>query len=180
MTSSARRSPDVQIDRIMRQGSWLDYGMFLQSIMVARAVVGWTPAAGAFMQFHASSASTSARPTTSSRVRQCRWAGRPNAIENTLVTEREPVSTSRAFSSSRLVPVDFILFALTLTGVAVFHHHTLRVAVIGLVAITGTSSRSAAFAAWPVWTGWSRCWARMGHARNLFRAAARLCAAVKT
>jgi len=34
------------------------------------------------------------------------------------------------------MPVDFILFALTLTGVAVFHHHTLRVAVIGLVAIT--------------------------------------------
>jgi hypothetical protein len=34
------------------------------------------------------------------------------------------------------VPVDFILFALTLAGVALFHHHTLRVAVIGLVAIT--------------------------------------------
>ena len=34
------------------------------------------------------------------------------------------------------VPVDFILFALTLAGVALFHRHTLRVAVIGLVAIT--------------------------------------------
>jgi len=34
------------------------------------------------------------------------------------------------------VPVDFILFALTLAGVAIFHHHTLRVAVIGLVVIT--------------------------------------------
>jgi len=34
------------------------------------------------------------------------------------------------------VPVDFILFALTLGGVALFHHHTLRVAVIGLVVIT--------------------------------------------
>ncbi|MEP7099716.1 MAG: citrate transporter [Burkholderiales bacterium] len=34
------------------------------------------------------------------------------------------------------VPVDFILFALTLLGVALFHHHTLRVAVIGLVVIT--------------------------------------------
>jgi Na+/H+ antiporter NhaD/arsenite permease-like protein len=34
------------------------------------------------------------------------------------------------------VPVDFILFALTLAGVALFHHHTLRVAVIGLVVIT--------------------------------------------
>ncbi|HWI11886.1 MAG TPA: citrate transporter, partial [Burkholderiaceae bacterium] len=34
------------------------------------------------------------------------------------------------------VPVDFILFALTLAGVALFHHHTLRVAVTGLLAIT--------------------------------------------
>jgi Na+/H+ antiporter NhaD/arsenite permease-like protein len=34
------------------------------------------------------------------------------------------------------VPVDFILFAITLAGVAIFHHHTLRVAVIGLVVIT--------------------------------------------
>jgi len=34
------------------------------------------------------------------------------------------------------IPVDFILFALTLAGVALFHHHTLRVAVIGLVVIT--------------------------------------------
>jgi Na+/H+ antiporter NhaD/arsenite permease-like protein len=33
------------------------------------------------------------------------------------------------------VPVDFILFALTLLGVALFHHHTLRVALTGLVAI---------------------------------------------
>src|SRR5438270_1527051 len=34
------------------------------------------------------------------------------------------------------IPVDFILFALTLIGVALFHHHTLRVAVIGLAVIT--------------------------------------------
>lgn len=34
------------------------------------------------------------------------------------------------------IPVDFILFALTLIGVALFHHHTLRVAVAGLVVIT--------------------------------------------
>ena len=34
------------------------------------------------------------------------------------------------------IPVDFILFALTLVGVAIFHHHSLRVAVIGLVVIT--------------------------------------------
>jgi Na+/H+ antiporter NhaD/arsenite permease-like protein len=34
------------------------------------------------------------------------------------------------------IPVEFILFGLTLLGVALFHHHTLRVALAGLVAIT--------------------------------------------
>src|SRR5688572_5002425 len=33
------------------------------------------------------------------------------------------------------IPVDFILFALTLIGVAVFHHHTLQVALTGLATI---------------------------------------------
>ncbi|MEP7068346.1 MAG: citrate transporter [Usitatibacter sp.] len=35
-----------------------------------------------------------------------------------------------------VVPVDFILFALILVGIALFHHHTLRVAVWGLVVVT--------------------------------------------
>jgi Na+/H+ antiporter NhaD/arsenite permease-like protein len=34
------------------------------------------------------------------------------------------------------VPIDFILFALTLAGVALFHHHTLAVALTGLAVIT--------------------------------------------
>jgi Na+/H+ antiporter NhaD/arsenite permease-like protein len=34
------------------------------------------------------------------------------------------------------IPVDFILFALTLMGVALFHHHTLKVALTGLVVIS--------------------------------------------
>ena len=33
------------------------------------------------------------------------------------------------------VPIDFVLFGLTLAGVALFHHHTLQVALIGLGAI---------------------------------------------
>jgi Na+/H+ antiporter NhaD/arsenite permease-like protein len=33
------------------------------------------------------------------------------------------------------IPIDFILFALTLIGVALFHHHTLQVAMGGLAAI---------------------------------------------
>ncbi len=35
------------------------------------------------------------------------------------------------------IPVDFILFALTLLGVVLFHHHTLKVALIGLAVILG-------------------------------------------
>ena len=34
------------------------------------------------------------------------------------------------------IPIDFILFALTLLGVALFHHQTLRVALTGLAVIT--------------------------------------------
>jgi Na+/H+ antiporter NhaD/arsenite permease-like protein len=34
------------------------------------------------------------------------------------------------------IPLDFILFGLTLLGVAVFYHHTMRVALSGLVTIT--------------------------------------------
>jgi hypothetical protein len=37
---------------------------------------------------------------------------------------------------AQLFAVDFILFGLTLLGVAVFHHKTLEVAVVGLVAVT--------------------------------------------
>jgi len=35
------------------------------------------------------------------------------------------------------IPLDFILFALTLAGVALFHHHTLLVAVTGMLVIAG-------------------------------------------
>ena len=34
------------------------------------------------------------------------------------------------------IPVEFFLFGFTLLGVALFHHHTLKVAVTGLVVIT--------------------------------------------
>ncbi|HSS46113.1 MAG TPA: hypothetical protein VLL03_01695, partial [Burkholderiales bacterium] len=35
------------------------------------------------------------------------------------------------------IPIEFILFALTLLGVALFHRHTLRVALTGLAVILG-------------------------------------------
>src|SRR5213593_5087182 len=34
------------------------------------------------------------------------------------------------------IPIDFVLFGLTLLCVAVFHHHTMRVALAGLATIT--------------------------------------------
>ena len=34
------------------------------------------------------------------------------------------------------VPIDFVLFGLTLVGVALFHHHTLQVALTGLAVVT--------------------------------------------
>ena len=35
-----------------------------------------------------------------------------------------------------MIPVEFLLFAATLLGVALFHHHTLKVALVGLACIT--------------------------------------------
>ena len=41
------------IDRIMEQGSWLDYGMFLENIMIAARARGLdTCPQAAFTQFH--------------------------------------------------------------------------------------------------------------------------------
>ena len=39
------------------------------------------------------------------------------------------------------VPVDFVLFGVTLLGVALFHHHTLQVALTGLAAIVALQAR---------------------------------------
>lgn len=44
------------------------------------------------------------------------------------------------------IPLDFILFALTLLGVAIFHHHTLSVALTGLAAIVAYKLTFAGFA----------------------------------
>jgi Na+/H+ antiporter NhaD/arsenite permease-like protein len=48
-----------------------------------------------------------------------------------------------------VIPVEFVLFALVLLGVAVFHHHTLRVAVAGLVAVAGYKLLVTGFRAGP-------------------------------
>ncbi len=82
------------IDRVMRQGSWLDYGMFLQSVMVAARGRGLdTCPQAAFTQFHRIITAHVGAPADEQVVcgMSLGWAD-PAAIENTLVTEREPVS----------------------------------------------------------------------------------------
>jgi Na+/H+ antiporter NhaD/arsenite permease-like protein len=46
------------------------------------------------------------------------------------------VNAAAALPSLAGIPIDFILFAATLAGVALFHHHVLKIAVTGLVVIT--------------------------------------------
>jgi nitroreductase len=82
------------IDRAMRQGSWLDYGMFLQSVMVAARGRGLdTCPQAAFTQFHRIITAHIGAPAEEQLVcgMSLGWAD-PDAAENTLVTEREPVA----------------------------------------------------------------------------------------
>lgn len=87
------------IDRVLRQGSWLDYGMFLQSVMVAARARGLdTCPQAAFMQFHRIISAHVGAPADEQVV--CGMSlghADPGAIENTLVTEREPVSAFARF-----------------------------------------------------------------------------------
>ncbi|MFM7505374.1 MAG: nitroreductase [Rubrivivax sp.] len=81
------------IDRVMQQGSWLDYGMFLQNVMVAARARGLdTCPQAAFTQFHRIIARHLDLRDEQTVVcgMSLGWAD-PAAIENTLVTEREPV-----------------------------------------------------------------------------------------
>ena len=87
------------IDRIMAQGSWLDYGMFLQNIMVAARGRGLdTCPQAAFTQFHRIISDELGLPENEMVV--CGMAlgfADPDKVENTLVTEREPVSSFARF-----------------------------------------------------------------------------------
>lgn len=81
------------IDRVLDQGSWLDFGMFLQNIMVAARGRGLdTCPQAAFTPFHRVIARELALPDSEMLV--CGMAlghADPDAVENWLVTEREPV-----------------------------------------------------------------------------------------
>ena len=81
------------IDRAMEKGSWLDYGMFLQNIMVAARGRGLdTCPQAAFTQFHKIIEDVLDMPENEQVV--CGMAlgfADMSKIENTLVTEREPL-----------------------------------------------------------------------------------------
>ncbi len=81
------------IDRILEQGSWLDYGMFLQNIMIAARGRGLdTCPQAAFTQYHRIIAAQLGLPDNEMVV--CGMAlgyADPAKIENSLITEREPV-----------------------------------------------------------------------------------------
>jgi nitroreductase len=87
------------IDRVMEQGSWLDYGMFLQNIMVAARGRGLdTCPQAAFTQFHRIISDELGLPENEMIV--CGMAlgfADIDKVENTLVTEREPVSSFARF-----------------------------------------------------------------------------------
>ncbi len=87
------------IDRIMEQGSWLDYGMFLQNIMVAARGRGLdTCPQAAFTQFHKIIGEILQLPENEMVV--CGMSlgfADPERAENSLVTEREPVSAFARF-----------------------------------------------------------------------------------
>ena len=87
------------IDRVMQQGSWLDYGMFLQSLMVAARGRGLdTCPQAAFLQFHRIIARHLGLGDDEMLV--CGMSlghADPDAVANRLVTEREPVSAFAHF-----------------------------------------------------------------------------------
>jgi len=87
------------IDRIMRQGSWLDFGMFLENIMVAARGRGLdTCPQAAFTPFHRLITEAIGIPDEQQLVCGMSLGVRdPDAIENTLVTEREPVASFARF-----------------------------------------------------------------------------------
>lgn len=87
------------IDRIMRQGSWLDYGMFLQNVMVAARARGLdTCPQAAFTQFHRIiEAQLGLQPHEQVVCGMSLGWQDTSAVENRLVTEREPVASFTHF-----------------------------------------------------------------------------------
>ena len=81
------------IDRVLELGSWLDYGMFLEALMVAARGRGLdTCPQAAFNRFHALIGEhIGMTPGESFVCGMSLGYADPSRIENTLVTEREPI-----------------------------------------------------------------------------------------
>jgi nitroreductase len=87
------------IDRILRQGSWLDYGMFLENVMIAARGRGLdTCPQAAFIGFHRTISEHLQLPTSEMVVvgMSLGYAD-DSAAENRLVTERAPVEAFARF-----------------------------------------------------------------------------------
>lgn len=87
------------IDRILELGSWLDYGMFLEAVMVAARGRGLdTCPQAAFNRFHTIIGEHIGMPAEETFV--CGMSlgyADPSRIENSLVTDREAVSSFTRF-----------------------------------------------------------------------------------
>jgi nitroreductase len=82
------------IDRSLGQGSWLDYGMFLQNLMIAARARGLdTCPQAAFTRFHkVIGAQLNFAPNEMLVCGMALGYADASKIENTLTTERESVS----------------------------------------------------------------------------------------
>lgn len=87
------------IDRVMQQGSWLDYGMFIQNVMLAAKARGLdTCPQAAFTQFHKIIAQhLELKPEQQIVCGMSLGFADNSKIENTLVTEREPAKNFTHF-----------------------------------------------------------------------------------
>jgi len=82
------------IDRILEQGSWLDYGMFLENIMIAARARGLdTCPQAAFTQFHrVIKEQLNLRDNEMVVCGMSLGYADTSCVENTLQTEREPIA----------------------------------------------------------------------------------------
>ncbi len=89
------------IDRVMQKGSLIDYGMFLQNIMIAARAHGLsTCPQAAFMKYHKIIANQlQLHPSEMFLVGMSLGFADPSSIENSLVTERAEVSAFSTFHS---------------------------------------------------------------------------------
>lgn len=87
------------VDNVLEQGSLLDYGMFLQNIMLAARGRGLhTCPQAAFLKYHNVISEMLSIPAD--QILVCGMSlgyADPKAVENTLVTAREPVSAFAVF-----------------------------------------------------------------------------------